>query len=76
MPRKIHCRARGTYGVGEPFGAAARVERTNSGDGILEICSRNAFFHGAGCAEAREEVEDMARERRASRDKASTLTSV
>jgi hypothetical protein len=76
MPRKIQFRARGTYGVGEPVGVAARVERTNSEDGILEICSRNVFFHGAGCEEAWEEVEDMARERRASRDKASTLASV
>jgi len=62
--------------VDEPIGAASRVERTNSGDGIVEICSRNAFFHGAGCEEAWEEVEDMVRERRASRDKAGTLASV
>jgi hypothetical protein len=52
-------RALGTYGVGEPVGATARVDKTNSGDGILEICSRNVFFHGADCEGTREEVEDM-----------------
>jgi hypothetical protein len=57
--------------VGEPVGAATRVERTNSGDGILEICSRNVFFHGAGCEGVRVEVEDMALERRVNRDWAS-----
>lgn len=28
-----------------------RVERTNSGEDILEMCSRKGFFHGAGVEE-------------------------
>jgi len=67
MPRKMQYRALGKHVVGEPLGATARVDRTNSGDGILEIWSRNVFFHGAGCEGAREEVEDMALERKVSR---------
>lgn len=69
-------RALGTHGLGEPVGATARVDRTNSGDGILEICSRNVFFHGAGCDGAREELEDMALERRVSRYKVSGLAGI
>lgn len=72
----MQCRALGTYGVGEPVGATARVARTNSGDGILETWSRNGFFHGAGCEGGREEARDMVRERRDSRDKVSRLAGV
>jgi len=52
----------------ESGGAAASVESTNSGEGILFICSRNCLFHGAGCGGAREEVDDMALETATKRD--------
>ena len=56
--------ARGRYGVEEPAGAGVRVERTNSGEGILLMCSRKAFFHGAGPEGARCTVVDIVRIRR------------
>ena len=35
----------------------------NSGEDILEMCSRNVDFHGAGAGGARAVVRDMARVR-------------
>lgn len=51
----------------EPAGAGVMVERTNSGEGILLICSRKVFFHGAGPEGARWVVVDMVRARQARR---------
>jgi hypothetical protein len=52
------------------------VESTNSGEAILFTCSKNCFFHGAGLGGAREEVVDMARKRRARRDKGAMVAVV
>ena len=58
-------RTRGTKGVGEPLGAESSVPRTNSGDFILEMCSLNSDFHGAGGrADAEGAVVDMVRRNR------------
>lgn len=40
-----------------------RVESTNSGEGILLMCSRKAFFQGAGPEGARGVVADIVRAR-------------
>lgn len=58
-------RTRGTKGVGEPLGAASSVPNTNSGDFILDMCSLNRDFHGAGGrADAEGVVVDMVRRKR------------
>jgi hypothetical protein len=43
------------------------VERTNSGEGILLMCSRKASFQGAGAEGARCVVVDIVRAREARR---------
>ena len=58
-------RTRGTKGVGDPLGAESSVPRTNSGDFILEMCSLNRDFHGAGGrVDAEGAVVDMVRRTR------------
>ena len=61
-PRKMQYRALGTYGVGAPEGAECSDEKTNSGESILPMCSRNVDFHGAGLGAAVEDVEAMLRD--------------
>lgn len=58
-------RARGRYGVGEPAGAGASVESTNSGDASLDMCVRKRGRHGAGpMLDGVMAVVDMVRARR------------